>query len=263
MTAVLAGAGDIGDCGNDGGRHAEATAKLLDKMPDATVFAAGDLAYFDGSAERFANCYEGRWGRHRSRTRPAPGNHEYVSSGANPYYSYFGAASGAFGFGFYSYDLGNWHIISLNSNIPDAPGSAQWQWLREDLNENNLHRCTLAYWHHPRFSSSMSGGGFMADAWRLLYENGVDVVITAHDHGYERFAPLDGEGRRDPNGIRQFVVGTGGAPPYMFQALKPGSETHISTYGVIRLTLRESSYEWTFYQAEPEAALDTGGDRCH
>jgi hypothetical protein len=261
---VLAGAGDIGDCGNEGGRYAEATAKLLDRMPEATVFAAGDLAYFDGSAERFANCYQARWGRHRDRTRPAPGNHEYVSAGASPYYSYFGASSGTFGFGFYSFDLGNWHIISLNSNIPDSRGSAQWEWLREDLESNSAHRCTLAYWHHPRFSSSISGGGFMADAWRLLYELGADVVVTAHDHGYERFAPLDGEGRRnDANGIRQFVVGTGGAPLYPFQALKPGSETHSSSYGVIKLTLRETSYDWAFYQADTEAILDASGGQCH
>ncbi len=257
------GAGDIGDCANEGGRWAEATARLLDRIPDSTVFAAGDLAYFDGSAERFTNCYQSRWGRHRGRTRPAPGNHEYVSAGASPYYSYFGAASGTFGSGFYSYDLGNWHVISLNSNISDAQGSTQWQWLREDLTENRP-RCTLAYWHHPRFSSGPTGGGFMTEAWRLLHELGADVILNAHDHGYERFAPQDGEGRRDPNnGMREFVVGTGGAPLYPFQALKPGSEARASSYGVIKLTLRESSYDWAFVQADTDAILDSGTDRCH
>src|SRR5262245_18466271 len=158
------GAGDVADCGFETGRWGEATAKLLDKNPDAMILAVSDLVYMDGSAERFANCYASRWGRHRNRTDPTPGKHAYVSAGASPYSSYFRSAAGEFGFGFYSYDLGAWHIISLNSNASDANGSTQLRWLEEDLRASTK-KCQLAYWHHPTFSSSLSGGGFMKEAW--------------------------------------------------------------------------------------------------
>ena len=136
MTAFLVGAGDIADCTNNRGQPAEDTGRLIDQYPQATVFAAGDLAYFSGSAAEFANCYGPRWGRHKFRTRPAAGNHEYESPGAGPYYDYFGEAAGPPGLGFYSYELGNWHIIVLNSNSPSTEGSEQLRWLRMDLNQN-------------------------------------------------------------------------------------------------------------------------------
>jgi hypothetical protein len=243
---VVIGAGDIGDCANDGGRPAEATAKLLDRIPDAIILAVGDLAYMDGSAERFANCYSSRWGRHRNRTYPAPGNHEYVTAGATPYYTYFGSAAGEFGNGYYSYDLGAWHIISLNSNASDVNGSPQWLWLRDDLEQQqrNNKKCQLAYWHHPTFSSGPNGGGSMREAWRLLQDFGTEIVLTAHDHGYERFAPQAADGRRDDrNGIEEFVVGTGGAPLYGFRGRQPNSEVQISSYGIIKLALHNNSYD--------------------
>jgi 3',5'-cyclic AMP phosphodiesterase CpdA len=261
-TVVVVGAGDIGDCSNDSGRWAEATARLIDRNADATVLALGDLAYMDGSAERFANCYASRWGRHRNRTYPTPGNHEYVTLNAAPYYTYFGNAAGEYGSGFYSFDLGGWHIISLNSNIADDSGSLQFQWLREDLAASNK-KCQLAYWHHPTFSSSLSGGGFMKDAWRLLQDFGAEVVLTAHDHGYERFAPQMADGRRDERGIQQFVVGTGGAPLYGFMGHKPNSDRQVQAYGIIRLALHSNSYDYGFIDVN-DATQDSGsGIACH
>jgi hypothetical protein len=217
---VLAGAGDIADCANNGGAPAEATAKLLDKMNPDAVFTAGDNAYFNATAQDFNNCYGPRWGRHRPRTFPSPGNHEYQASVA-PYFDYFGGRAGPRGAGFYSYTLGNWHIISLNSEVGFGAGQEQFMWLRADLEANKLSqtaRCTLAYWHHPLFTSgpSAGSGARMRETWHLLYEYGVDVAVTGHDHLYERFGPQDATGRPDAFGIREYVVGTGGASLYDF-----------------------------------------------
>jgi hypothetical protein len=262
MTAILIGAGDIADCDNDLGRHAEETARLLDTHQGA-VFAAGDLAYFSGTQAEFETCYGPRWGRHLGRTRPAAGNHEYESPGATPYYAYFGAAAGPSGLGYYSYGLGNWHIVVLNSNVPASSGTAQNAWLRDDLTTNRS-ACTLAYWHHPRFTSGPSGGGIMLDTWRTLYEFGVDVVVNGHDHGYERFAPQDPDGRIDAvKGITQFVAGTGGAPLYVFGAARANSQTRVSAYGVLELTLLVSSYQWRFIEAVNEFPRDIGTAVCH
>lgn len=261
-TAVLVGAGDVADCANDAGRHAEDTAKLLDKI-DGTVFVAGDLAYPDGSAAQFAACYDPRWGRHKRRSRPAPGNHEYESPGAAPYFNYFGDLAGPFGDGFYSFTLGAWHVISMNSNVPATPGSPQYAWLGADLNTNRT-RCTAVYWHHPTFTSGPSGGGVMVDVWRLLGQFGVDIVINGHDHFYERFVQQDADGRRDTTaGIREFVVGSGGAPLYPFVTLRPNSEVRVATYGVLKLTLRPEDYDWSFIEAGTEAVLDAGTALCH
>jgi hypothetical protein len=261
-TAQLIGAGDIADCTEELGRHAEDTARLLDSR-QGTVFAAGDLAYSRGSTEEFANCYGPRWGRHKFRTRPAAGNHEYESPGAVPYYNYFGEAAGRFGEGYYSYTLGNWHIVVLNSNIPATSGSAQLAWLRLDLLDNPS-ACTLAYWHHPRFTSGPSGGGVMLDAWLTLYELGVDVVINGHDHGYERFAPQDPSGRPDPSrGIAEFVIGTGGKALYAFGPVQPNSQRRISAFGIGQFLLLPTSYEWSFIEAGTEAIRDFGSANCH
>jgi acid phosphatase type 7 len=272
LIAVFAGAGDIADCtslGADGGAHGEATARLLDKMTDATVFTAGDNAYFDGTAEEFRNCYGPRWGRHKSRTYPSPGNHEYQRS-PSPYFDYFGDRAGPRGAGFYSYTLGNWHIVSLNSNVPVGPGSEQVMWLDDDLQANSrtvTAKCTLAYWHHPLFTSgpSAGSGGLMRDVWRVLYDRGVDVVVNGHDHLYERFDPQDPNGRRDlPAGIRQFTVGSGGAPLYDFGASAANSVSKVKAYGVLRLTLRDVGYDSVFIEAGSELPLDvTSGNLCH
>jgi hypothetical protein len=256
--AVLVGAGDIGYCGSKG---LELTARLLDTLP-GTVFTAGDNAYPRGSAEDFANCYAPTWGRHRSRTRPSPGNHDYESAGAAPYFEYFGDRAGPGGVGYYSYDLGAWHLVSLNSMALMASGSPQDLWLRADLAAHQSI-CTLAYWHHPLFSSGEHGNDTRSlDAWRTLYERGVDVVLNGHDHGYERFAPQSPDGRPTPNGIREFVVGTGGAPPYGFPHVQINSEVrHGGSYGVLQLTLRPDGYDWMFLTVE-SASLDSGSATC-
>jgi hypothetical protein len=264
-TGLLIGAGDIADCSPAGesGRHAEDSAKLLDKNPAAVVRALGDQAYFSGTAAEFANCYGPRWGRHKGRTRPAAGNHEYITPGAAPYYAYFGAAAGPAGLGYYAYELGNWHIVVLNSNIESGEGSEQLQWLRDDLGQSRA-KCTLAYWHHPRFSSGPSGGNVMTEAWRVLYTAGADVVISAHDHLYERFAPQDPEGRLDfQRGITEFVVGTGGAPLYGFVTRHPNSVAQASVYGVLLLTLELGTYSWSFLEAPAETLRDIGRGFCH
>src|ERR1051325_3761810 len=220
-SAVLVGAGDIALCGTPG---AEATAKLLDNI-SGTVFAAGDNAYMSGTEAEYKTCYDPTWGRHRSRTRPTPGNHEYRSAGAAPYYGYFGAAAGPGGLGYYSYTLGSWLVISLNSETDVSASSIQAQWLRETLSSSSA-KCTAVYWHRPPFSSGPNGSnGDMRVIWRILYEFNVEIVMNGHDHLYERFAPQDPDGRPDAaRGIREFVIGTGGAPLYEFKNVHPNSE---------------------------------------
>jgi len=257
-TEIFVGAGDIAQCATG---NPEATAKLLDSIA-GTVFALGDNAYPSGSAEDYRGCYDATWGRHRSRTRPVAGNHEYDTAGAAPYYEYFGGAAGPAGLGFYSYDLGNWHIVALNSNIGAAGNSPQAAWLRNDLRAHPV-QCTLAYWHYPVFSSSEHGNiATMRDVWRILYDNGADVVLGGHDHVYERFAPQDPDGAADPlKGIREFVAGTGGAPPYPFVDVKPNSEVRLSANGVLRLALKAGGYDWTFIPTA--GAGDSGSASCH
>jgi hypothetical protein len=270
---TLVGAGDIADCtALDGGANAEATARVIDRITDAVVFTAGDNAYFNGTAAEFANCYGPRWGRFRNRTRPSPGNHDYnPPSLGMPYYDFFGERAGPHGAGFYSYSLGNWHIISLNSNVPVGPGSEQWAWLREDLEINKMSpsaRCTLAYWHHPLFTSGPSAGSnaMMRPIWQLLYEFGADVVVNGHDHLYERFDWMDPTGRRDsPNaGIRQYTVGTGGALLYDFGPRLPTSLFGLKAHGVVKFTLRDTGWDSVFIQAGSELLVDVSAENlCH
>ena len=260
---VLVGAGDIAACGSSGD---EATADLLDGI-SGTVFTAGDNAYPDGTATDFAQCYGPSWGRHKARTRPAPGNHDYNTPGATGYYAYYGADAGEAGKGYYSYDLGDWHIISLNSNIAMGPGSAQESWLRADLAASGK-QCTLAYWHHPRFSSGTTHGDASSTEplWRALYDAGAEVVISGHEHNYERFALQDPAGVADPaGGIREFVVGTGGANHYYdLGAVKPTSEVFEgSTWGVLKLMLRPGGYAWTFVPVAGASFTDSGTGTCH
>ena len=258
--AVLAGAGDIGDCNT---RGSQLTAELLDRIP-GTVFTAGDNAYPSGTTEHFRDCYNPTWGRHRGRTRPAPGNHEYEASGAAPYFQYFGELAGPSGLGYYSYGLGSWRVFSLNSEIGIDAGSAQMVWLRGELSSNPT-RCALAYFHKPLFSSGFHGDQIqMREMWRVLYEFGVDVVIAAHEHNYERFAPQDFLGRFDSlRGIRQFIVGTGGTTLRAVGPSRPNSEVHGSSWGVLVLTLEDSLYRWEFRPAEPGGFQDAGVGQCH
>jgi calcineurin-like phosphoesterase family protein len=255
---VLVGAGDIGMCGSTG---PESTARLLDDI-DGTVFTAGDNAYFQGTAQQFRDCYDPSWGRHRSRTRPAPGNHEYESAGAAPYFAYFGANAGPPGLGYYSFSVGEWHVVSLNSSVSMSTGSAQQAWLRDDLASHNAS-CVAAIWHHPLFSIGPNGPmPETRELWRTLYEAGADVIINGHDHFYARFARQTPDGVADTSrGIRQFVVGTGGAELVGFPRAAPNVETRISAFGVLKLTLRPGTYDWQFIAANSSQS-DSGSDVC-
>jgi hypothetical protein len=263
---VLLAAGDIASCASTSD---EATADLLDSLA-GTVAALGDLAYESGSAMEFANCYDPTWGRHKARTMPSPGNHEYGTPGAAGYYSYFGAAAGDPARGYYSYDRASWHVIVVNSNCAAVggcnAGSPQELWLRGDL-AANPGDCTLAYWHHPRFSSAAVHGNNAAvrPLWQALYDYGADVVLGGHDHTYERFAPQTPAGVADATfGIREFVVGTGGRSHYGFGVPKPNSEVRNGdTFGVLQLTLHASSYDWEFVPVAGGTFTDAGSSACH
>ncbi|QKZ21068.1 DNRLRE domain-containing protein [Streptomyces chartreusis] len=262
---VLVGAGDIAECG---ATHDEATANLLDGI-SGTVMAIGDNAYPNGSASDFTNCYGPSWGRHKARTRPASGNHEYNTSGASGYFNYFGASAGEAGKGYYSFDLGNWHVVSLNSNcsiVSCAAGSAQEQWLRSDL-AASTKPCTVAYWHHPRYTSGSSHGPSTSvqPLYQALYDNNAEVIVTGHNHQYERFAPMNATGDLDnTRGIRQFVAGMGGAGMYGFGTIQPNSEVrNNNTWGVLKLTLHSGSYDWQFVPEAGKTFTDSGTNTCH
>ncbi len=261
IEAVLVGAGDIGWCGADG--RPQATAALLDGIP-GTVFTTGDNAYMVGSAENYARCYDPTWGRHKHRTRPTPGNHDYEVPGAAGYYGYFGANAGPAGYGYYSYHVGAWQVLALNSEIPASMGSAQVAWLRGELSSSPT-RCALAYFHEPLFGSGTNGSDpRMRDVWRVLYEFGVDVVLSGHNHSYERFAEQDPDGRFDPQrGIRQFVIGTGGAPLTGFPQVQANSDVRSSSWGVLKLTLRTAQYSWEFVPIAGQPYVDSGTSLCH
>jgi hypothetical protein len=260
---VLIAAGDIAACDSQGD---EATAALV-AAREGTVAALGDTVYESGTPAEYASCYAPSWGRFKDRTRPAPGNHEYSTRNAVGYFGYFGAAAGPAGQGWYSYDLGEWHIVVLNSNcgVGCAAASPQGRWLRADLARHPA-RCTLAYWHHPRFSSGIHGSTpDMADLYGILYEAGADVVLAGHDHDYERFAPLDPNGAPDlERGIRSFVVGTGGDSFYPIFGQLPGSEVrYSSSFGVLVLTLEPTAYRWEFVTVPGSDFRDAGTGACH
>jgi hypothetical protein len=255
----MVGAGDIGLCGNGG---AEATARLIDAI-GGTVFTTGDNAYMTGTAAEFRNCYEPTWGRHRSRTRPSPGNHEY-DSGGGPYFDYFGASAGPGGAGYYSYSVGPWRVYALNSEVPSGAGSAQAEWLRREL-ATQPAACTAAYWHRPLFSSGLNGDNpTVRDLWRILYDANVDLIINGHDHIYERFGPQDPDGRPDQQrGIRQFIIGTGGATLYPFVTVRGNSEVRAAAWGVTIFTLMNGGYQWEFVPVEGGSFRDAGVGSCH
>jgi uncharacterized protein YjdB len=259
---VLVGAGDISDCGND---NDEATAKLLDGI-SGTVYTTGDNAYSDGTSTEYQQCYDPTWGRHKARTKPSPGNHDYHTSGAAGYYGYFGSLAGPSGRGYYSYDLGDWHIISLNSEVSMSAGSAQETWLRTDL-AASTKQCTLAYWHKPRFSSGTNHGSLSSaqPLWQALYDFHAEIVLNGHEHNYERFAPQTPTGTADAtNGIREFVVGTGGESHYTGNSPIANSQVfNGSTFGVLKLTLSAGTYSWQFIPVSGQSFTDSGSGTCH
>jgi len=262
--AILLAAGDVAECGRKG---AQATARILARTP-GTVAALGDLAYPDGTTADFA-CYNAAWGPFKGRTRPTPGNHEYNTGSATAYFNYFGAAAGPGDGGYYSYDLGRWHIISLNSNCGRAggceAGSPQDRWLRRDL-ARSKRRCTLAYWHHPRFSSGQHGDDAdLQRFWSDLHRAGGEIVLVGHDHDYERFAPQTPSGMFDPKrGIREFVVGTGGKNHYRIGAPEEHSRARTdNTFGILKLRLKPGSYTWRFIPEAGRTFTDSGSTGCH
>jgi hypothetical protein len=263
---VLIGAGDIADCSEI--ESARKTAELIEKI-DGTVFTLGDNAYESGTPLQFEKCYGPTWGRFRNRTRPSAGNHDYRSLSAAPYFAYFGQVSGDPKKGYYSYDLGAWHVVVVNSNCAEVGGcrrgSPQESWLREDLAAHPA-LCTVAMWHHPRYSSGEHGDApGMRDIWKALYDAGVDVALAGHDHDYERFAPLDALGKPDPeHGIREFVVGTGGRHLYNWGLVHTTSEVRNNqTFGVLKLTLHPASYDWEFLPVAGSTFTDSGSSKCH
>jgi hypothetical protein len=271
QTFVLVGAGDIAGCKAIEG--AQATAKLIEQIP-GTVFAAGDLAYEGGTATEFQNCYGTTWGRFKDRTRPALGNHEYGDPTAAAYFQYWGSQAGPTGKGYYSYDLGLWHIVVLNTNCDAqglggcAAGSPQESWLRQDLSEHP-NACVLAYGHHALFSSGLFKKHAihpeLKQLWQDLYAAHADLMLAGHEHSYERFTPQDPDGRRDPaHGIREIVAGTGGRSHDLLGFAIPNSEVrNADTYGVLKVTLAPQSYTWEFIPEAGKTFRDSGAGVCH
>lgn len=265
---TIVAAGDIADCHSEDDR---ATAELVDGI-DGTVLALGDEAYDRGSTSNYESCYEPTWGRFKNRTKPVPGNHEYLTKRARGYFGYYGAAAGDPGKGYYSYDLGRWHLVALNSNCKAIGGcgadSPQVRWLRDDLAANG-ERCTLAYWHHPRFSSGEEHGSTpeVGPLWEALYDADADVVLSAHEHNYERFAPQDPGAKADPErGIREFVIGTGGGGEENYPIVNPIANSEVrddGTDGVLELTLRDNGYGWRFVPVAGKTFADSGSAGCH
>jgi len=264
-TVVLTGAGDIALCDSNG---AQLTSDLLLKQP-GWFFTVGDNAYEDGSDKVYADCYAPTWGRILDRTiLPVPGNHDWLTNGADGYLHYFGARARPDGTDYYSMDLGAWHIVVLESDCTKVggckPDSPQGRWLAQDLAQSTAH-CTLAFWHHPRYSSGEHGDQLqVAPFWDALYQAGAELVVNGHDHDYERFAPQDPNGQETrPNGIREIVVGTGGGALRQFHSTQPNSEFRMAgNFGVLQLTLKPASYEWQFIPATGTVS-DSGTAPCH
>ena len=255
--AALLAVGDIGSCDSTADEAVAAVAGRL----SGTIALLGDNAYPDGSADDYASCFDPAWASLHDRVRPVPGNHDYQTPRASGYFSYFGSTAGTPGQGWYSYDLGSWHVIALNSEC-DAiggcgAGSAQLAWLKADLTAAQVP-CILAYWHHPRFSSGMHGDDAMTDSmWAALAPAGADIVLSGHDHDYERLSPIDG--------MREFVVGTGGRSLYEWPG-SSGPHTEVranDTYGLLALELSPTGYTWRFVRAAGGAFTDAGSGTCH
>jgi Calcineurin-like phosphoesterase len=256
---VVLAAGDIADCNTTAD---SATAALLDANP-GTVLTLGDNAYPDGTAQDFAGCYEPTWGRHKARTFPALGNHEYHTPDAAGYFGYFGSAAGPPGRGYYSFDLGAWHVVSLNSERDFGAAGSQVAWLKADLAATSAD-CVLAYWHRPRWTSgNYNDFAVLQPLWNVLYDRGADVVLAGHDHNYQRYPRMDKAGARDPNrGMRSFVVGTGGRHLYQLTQDARRDAGTDATWGVLELTLHASSYSWRFLAVAGSTYTDSGTGAC-
>jgi acid phosphatase type 7 len=266
---VIAAAGDIacppGASVTPLNCHHATTSDLL--AGATAVLMLGDAQYPDGTLAQFQGSFDPTWGRFKSVMYPSVGNHEYHTPGAAGYFDYFGAAAGPRDKGYYSFDLGAWHLVALNSNCPEIggceEGSAQELWLRADLAASSAS-CMLAYWHHPLFSSGAHGSNpRMAAIWQTLYDHGVDVVLSGHDHNYQRFAPQTADGVADAQGPREFVVGTGGRSLYPTGPPIANEEAQgQDTFGVLKLTLHTTSYEWQFVPETGGAFTDSGSAAC-
>lgn len=254
--SVLVGAGDISTCDNN---NDEETAKLLDNIP-GTVFVLGDNVYIDGNDSEFNNCYHPTWGRHKDRTQPVPGNHEYFTPGAAGYFKYFENIPP-----YYAYDLGDWRIYALNSEIDVSLTSAQVRWLNDDL-VANPRLCVLGYWHKPLWSSSYEDGSDSnyQTLWEIFYDAGAELVINGHIHNYERFNEMNAAGETTSPGLRQIIVGTGGVNHYGFINPLPTSQVrNASTYGVLKVNLHSTSYTWQFIPVAGKSFTDSGTTDCH
>lgn len=277
-SVTIAAAGDIscdpasgsfnGGNGTADSCHMKATLNLIKSINPTAVLTLGDNQYEDATPSQFQNSYALIWGQVKNITYPAAGNHDYHTSGASGYFQYFGAKAGDPTKGYYSFNLGGWHIIALNSNCGEvggcSVGSPQEKWLRADLAANPT-ACTLAYWHHPRFSSGEHGDDTsMTALWQTLDAGGADVALSGHDHDYERFAPQTASGVADSSGVRQFVVGTGGKNHYAIGTLRPNSQAHNDdTYGVLKLTLNATGYAWQFVPEAGRTYTDSGTASCN
>lgn len=246
-----------------------ATADLVPKIKPKAVLVLGDNQYEKGELENYRKSYDPTWGKFKSITKPVPGNHEYATDQAAGYFDYFGKLAGDRTKGYYSFNLGNWHLIALNSNCEFVggcnAGSPQEKWLKADLKANSK-ACTLAFWHHPRFSSGLHGNNKALDIfWRDLYAAGAELVLSGHDHDYERFAP---QGLNDTvdlkQGIRQFVIGSGGKNLYPFKTVRANSEVRNNdTYGILKLTLQPQGYTWDYKPIPGSDFTDQGKATCH
>jgi acid phosphatase type 7 len=276
---VMVGVGDIASCTQKLGL---ATAMLVDSIiktdsvadVPTTTFTLGDNVYSRGTEEQFAKCFTPSWGNPKfeimKTMHPTPGNHDYQTANAAPYYKYFGKAAGVDGKGNYSYDVGKWHVIALNSEtvvgseFSDADRTAQMKWLDEDL-KNNTAACTIAYWHNPRFSSGWHGSDAKFTAmWQTLYDHGVDLVLNGHDHDYERFRPMNPAGGLDTaKGITEIVAGTGGEELRGFERIEPNSDYRIEgRAGVLKLTLGDNEWRSEFVEAGGRV-WDRSTGKCH
>lgn len=263
---VIFAVGDLAQCGLVAPSESP-TARVahLVESNNAPILMLGDLAYPDGSRQDFLRCFDPSWGKFRERILPVPGNHEYHTADAGAYYAYFGDKAGVAKKGYYATQIGTWRVIALNSSIDAAADSVQARWLRDELSAHPS-LCTLAFWHHPRFSSGRHGDTpAMSAIWRDLQGAGVDLALAGHDHDYERFAPQDAIGKRDPErGIPQFVVGTGGAALRPIVQIAANSEARISDrFGLLKLTLREKGYAWEFVPVDGDGFRDRGEADCH
>jgi acid phosphatase type 7 len=269
-SAVLLAAGDIAECDHQGD---EETARILADYPTAAIQTLGDNSYQHGTLAEFKSCYDPSWGQFKDRTRPATGNHDEATKNAQGYWDYFGEKGGPYDKYYYSYDLGSWHVVVLNSDCWRVDGCAiddpQAEWLRHDLEQNSA-LCTLAVWHRPPFSSGRYGRpaetARVRPLWQVLYEQGADILLTGHEHSYERFVPMNAQGSRDdPRGVQLFVVGTGGGNLRPFE--NPPLQTTVirqdNTWGVLKLDLKPTGYDWRFLPVAGGSFNDSGSGQCH